>query len=251
MVETCIHCLVQVNTILRCTSSCLTSANISPAYPGSILLSSAALSIAFFLLAIVFRNDLKKVIGFRIASIAFFSTALFTIGLIFNGHFVLKNLPFVIPAIGVGSYAISYFLSFYLIRISYRSVKLENKNLQNFVSNFSKQLKVKKPELYSFFSLEPKAFVVDGFKKAIFISESLMQKLDLFSIKAVLMHEIYHLKRRSGMLRNILSSLGNLGFRILPVPIKELERYEEEEIDKILLQQHKINMDKIKRKLWS
>lgn len=104
--------------------------------------------------------------------------------------------------------------------------------------------------MYVFFSKEPKAFVVDGFKKAIFLSDSLIERLDDKSIKAVLLHELYHLERGSGMLKNLLSSLSRLNFKILPVPIKELDRYEEEEIDKILLERHRINMEQIKMRLW-
>lgn len=239
-----------MSEIISCTSSCLTSSNISPTYPGSILLGSATLSIIFFFLAIYFKNDLKKFIGFRFASIAFLSTAIFTLGLIFNGHFILKNLTFIIPAIGIGSYTLSYFLSFYFIRFSYKPIKFENKTFRKFLIRITKRLNVGLPQVYVFISKEPKAFAVDGFKKAIFLSDSLIEKLDEKSIKGVLLHELYHLKRGTGMAKNFINSFANLNFKIMPVPINELERYEEGEIDKILMKKHRIDIEKIKAKLW-
>lgn len=250
MADACLYCIGQVSEIVSCTVSCLASSNIQPRYPGAIVFGGTALSIAFFFLAFYFKNNLKKFIGFRLVSIAFLSTAIFTVGLIFNGHFILKNLPIIIPAVGIVSYSLSYFLSFYLVKFSYKSMPFENKTFQKFMSRISKKLQIRLPKTYVFLSKEPKAFVVDGFKKAIFISDNLIERLDEKSIKAVLLHELYHLKRHTGMVRNFLSSISTLNFKMLPAPINELDRYEEEEIDKILLKKHGINMEKIKSRLW-
>ncbi len=219
-------------------------------YPEGVLAGSIALSVAFFILAFYFRNDLKKVVGFRLASIAFFATAIFTVGLIFNGHFILKNLPIVIPLIGIGSYSVSYFLSFYLIKNSYRSSQISDKRILIYISKISRKLKIKPPKLYQFISKEPRAFLVDGYRKAIFLSNTLLKELDFASLKAVILHELYHLKRRSGMFKNLANALGNLNFRILPVPIEELEQIEEKEIDKILEKNHGINLNEVRKKLY-
>ncbi len=213
-------------------------------------MGSAALSITFFFLAFYFKNNLKRFIGFRLISIAFLTTAIFTVGLVFNGHFILKNLPIIIPAVGISSYLISYFLSFHLIKFSYSTMAFESKTLQSFLSRISKKLNIRLPGIYIFFSREPKAFVVDGFKKAIFLSDSLVERLDRKSIKAILLHELYHLKRNTGMVKNLISSIATLNFKIMPVPINELDRYEEEEIDKILFEKYRIDMEQIKSKLW-
>jgi len=251
MVEACVYCINQASEIISCTTSCLASANIPPAYPGSILLGSVVLSLTFFFLASYFRNNLKRFIGFRLIGLAFLSTAFFTVGLIFNGHYILKNLPMIIPLIGTGSYVLSYFLSFYLIRLSYKPMVFENNTFQEFLARISKKMDLKLPDIYVFFSKKPGAFAVDGFKKAIFISDSLIEKLDGKSIKAVLLHELYHLKRRTGMIKSLITSMATLNFRLMPVPINELDMYEEEEIDKILLKEHGIDMEKVKSKLWS
>ncbi len=240
----------QINEIISCTNTCLASSSIVPAYPTSILVGSLALSLISFMVAFYFRNDLKKFIGLRLTSLAFLSTAVFTVGLIFNGHFILKNLPILIPAVGIGSYLISYFFSFYLIKFSYKPIFFQSKKLQNHLSKFSKKLKVKVPSMYVFFSKDPKAFVVDGSKQAIFLSDSLVEKLDDKSLKAVLLHELYHLKRHTGMIKNFINSVSTLNLRIMPVPINELDMYEDEEIDKILMRKYKINMEKIKMRLW-
>jgi len=251
MVESCLYCIGQVSEIVSCTSSCLVSSSIPPLYPGSIIFGTAVLSIISFFLAFYFRDNLRKFVGFRLASIAFLSTAVFTLGLVFNGHFILKNLPIIIPAVGISSYLLSYLFSFYLVKFSYRPMKFENKNLQNFLSKISKRLRIKVPNLYVFLSKEPKAFAVDSFKKAIFISDSLIERLDENSIKAVLLHELYHLKRGTGIVKNLISSIATLNFKIIPSPVNELEKYEEEEIDNILLKEYKIDIEKIKSKLWS
>ena len=251
MSSSCLYCISKAYEIVSCTSSCLTNSNITPSYPGSVFFGTATLSIIFFLAAFYFKNDLKKFIGFRLASIAFLSTSIFTLGLIFNGLYILKNLPFIIPLVGIGSYFISYLFSFYFIRISYNAVVFENKTFQRFLTKFSRKLNVKTPRIFMFISKEPKAFVVDGLKKAIFISDSLIEKLNNNSMKAVLLHELYHLKRGTGNLKNLINSIATLDFRIIPVPINELEKYEEEEVDKMLLAKHQIDMDAIKDKLWN
>ena len=247
---TCFYCLSEASRLFSCVNSCLNNSNIQPSFPAEILAASVALTGLFLFLALYFRYDIKKTVGFRLAGIASFSTAVFTVGLVFGGHFILKSLPWLIPSAGIGSYLISYFFSFYLVKKSYKSVKMENE-FSDYLKKLCKNLKVKVPSLHVFLSKEPKAFVVDGFKKAIFLSDSLIDRLDEKSIKAVLLHEVYHLKRRSGILKNLVSSFANLNFRIIPVPIDELEKREEEEIDKIILKRHGADIQKIKDRLWA
>lgn len=249
MSEACFYCLSQTSEIVTCVNSCLLNSGISPTYPTGILIGSAFLSITFLFLGAFFKNDIKKFIGFRLLSIAFLATSLFTLGLIFHGHFILKNLPIVIPLMGLLSYIGSYFFSYYIIRISHKPLPFSSNSLHIYLQKLSKKLGVNTPKLCIFFSREPKAFVVDGFKKAIFISYNLIEKMDEKSIKAILLHELYHLKRHSGILKNFVNSLANLNFRIIPVPLKELEKYDEEEVDKLLLKKHRIDIKKIKRKL--
>ncbi len=251
MTGSCIYCIQEAYRLISCTSSCLTNSNIPPVYPWSILFSSTFLSFVLFLLTFHFKDNLKKFIGFRLVSMAFLSTAIFTLGLIFNGHFILQNLPFIIPLFGIGSYMLSYFFSYYLVKFSYKPMVFESKSLHKFISRISKKLKIQVPSIYIFFSGEPKAFVVDGFKKAIFISDSLIEKLDANSVKTVLLHELYHLKRGSGMIKNLINSISNLNFNLIPVPINELEKYEEEEIDRILLEKHGRDIKRVKSKLWN
>lgn len=245
--ESCLYCFGQAAGIFSCTGSCLASAGIAPAYPGTALFVAVGLGLGAFAASFLFRSAAKKFIGLRLLSIASFVVALFITGLVFSGHFILKNLPILIPAVGVGSYMLSYFLSFYILRHSYRAIKLSVDFISTYVKRTAKKLGIVPPQVYLFRSPEPKAFIVDGYRKALFISNRLLSDLDRPSLSAVILHELYHLKRKSGAIKNIFSSLG---LRILPVPIKELELYEEEEIDRILLERHDIDMEKIKRRLW-
>lgn len=250
MQTSCLYCLAEASKLFSCTNTCLLQSNISPVTAGSFLGGGILLSIISVLFALAFKNDIKKVLGFRLLGIASLATTIFTVGFVFNGHLILKNLPILIPTIGIGSYIISYFFSFYFIKTTHKSMEVDDKKILNFTSKISKNLNVTKPSMYKFISKEPRAFLVDGNKKAIFLSNSLIERLDSKSLKAVILHELYHLKRRSGMLKNLVSSLGNLNFRLLPVPIEEFEQIEEKEIDKILMKRHRIDINKIRRKIY-
>src|SRR3989344_6956787 len=113
---TCFYCLSEASRLFRCVNTCLNNSNIQPSFPANILTVSVGLTGLFLFLALYFRYDIKKTIGFRLAGISSLATAIFTIGLIFGGHSILKSLPWTIPSIGIGSYLISYFFSFYLVK---------------------------------------------------------------------------------------------------------------------------------------
>lgn len=243
----CLYCLQQIEN-LACVNSCLSISGISTIYT-DVAIGGMSLSVIFVLLALVFRKNLKRSLGLKLLAITSLTIGVVTIGLIFNGHWLLKNIPLVIPAVGAGSYITSYFLSFHLLRFSYKPKPMNDRLLSNYAKRASKELGIKKPHFYIFSSKRPQAFLVGGYKKAVFLSKDLIKKLDSNSIKNVVLHELYHLKRRSTLMKNIVSSFGNLTFRILPVPIDELEKIEESEIDRILLNNHKIDMNEVRKKL--
>jgi|GEM_PF-2889081 len=244
----CFYCLTETDFV-SCTTSCLGEAGIVPAFPGTILFGSLLLAFAFFILALHFRKDLKKFVGLKLASIAFASTTIFVTGLVFGGHTILKELPILIPAFGIGSYMLTHFFSFYLVKASYKTIRFGGK--EDVLSKLSRAVGVKAPKLYVIFDKVPRAFSIYGFRKAIFISDSLLEKLNSKEIETVLLHELYHIKRKTGLFKNIINTLSNLNFRLIPAPVAELEHYEEKEIDKILLKKHRIDTNLVRRKLWS
>lgn len=221
---------------------------VDPQFAGGILYLTAALAAITFLFSFLFKNDLKRFLGFRLASIGFFASSVFTLGSVFGAPAILRELVWLVPAAGIGSFLVSYFLSFYLLKRNYRAEPLPGmgKNLKN----LSAKLKISAPKIFTFKSVEPRAFSVDGFRKAIFLSDNLVSKLGKKDLSAVLLHELYHLKRRSGAWKNFFSACQNLSLRILPLPIDLLEKKEEKEVDEIVAAEHGIDMSVVRKKLW-
>ena len=231
----CLYCANQyLHEIQGCVSNCVQQSGVDPQFAGGILYLTAALAAITFLFSFLFKNDLKRFLGFRLASIGFFASSVFT--------FSSRKIA------GIGSFLVSYFLSFYLLKRNYRAEPLPGmgKNLKN----LSAKLKISAPKIFTFKSVEPRAFSVDGFRKAIFLSDNLVSKLGKKDLSAVLLHELYHLKRRSGAWKNFFSACQNLSLRILPLPIDLLEKKEEKEVDEIVAAEHGIDMSVVRKKLW-
>ncbi|HLE07459.1 MAG TPA: M48 family metalloprotease [archaeon] len=245
----CLYCANQyLHEIQGCVSNCVQQSGVDPQFAGGILYLTAALAAITFLFSFLFKNDLKRFLGFRLASIGFFASSVFTLGSVFGAPAILRELVWLVPAAGIGSFLVSYFLSFYLLKRNYRAEPLPGmgKNLKN----LSAKLKISAPKIFTFKSVEPRAFSVDGFRKAIFLSDNLVSKLGKKDLSAVLLHELYHLKRRSGAWKNFFSACQNLSLRILPLPIDLLEKKEEKEVDEIVAAEHGIDMSVVRKKLW-
>src|SRR3989344_2980858 len=246
------NCLYCANQYLReihgCVSNCVQQSGVDQQFAGGILYAAAALAAITFLFSFLFRNDLKKFLGFRLASIGFFASAIFTLGSAFGAPAILRELAWLVPAAGIGSFLISYFFSFYLLKRNYKAEPLAG--MGKSLKALSAKLKISAPKIFIFNSKEPRAFSVDGFRKAIFLSDNLVSKLGKKDLSAVLLHELYHLKRRSGAWKNFFSAAQNLTFKIFPLPIDLLEKKEEREIDAEIFREHKINTSKIRSRLW-
>ncbi len=110
-----------------------------------------------------------------------------------------------------------------------KSVYIENKRLLNLVKYYSNELNIKEPKLFILDSAKPKAFSFSYFLNAIFISIGLIELLSYNELKAVIFHELSHIKQRSPLLKfssfmlKISSPLA--GFSSL---ISELDRHEDE-----------------------
>lgn len=250
MSSNCLYCLSQLEQTPVCVSQCLVNNSIQPQFPAAVLFGSLFIALILFVLAVKFRGNLKQFIGMRILSIGFFVAAIFTIGLVFNGHAILREIPLAIFGVGLVSYAVPYFFSLSLVRSNYKSVPFLCPSTSKFVQDMGKKFGLNSLKLFLFFSKEPKAFSVDGFRKAVFLSDSLIQKLDQKEVEAVILHELQHLKRKSGLLKNFIASIRNLSLKVIPAPIAELEKYEEAEIDKILEEKFGVNTNAIREKLW-
>src|SRR3989338_1198032 len=235
----CLYCANQyLHEIQGCVSNCVQQSGVDPQVAGGGLYLTAALAAITFFFSFLFKNDLER----------FFASSVFTLGSVFGAPAILRELVWLVPAAGIGSFLVSYFLSFYLLKRNYRAEPLPGmgKNLKN----LSAKLKISAPKIFTFKSVEPRAFSVDGFRKAIFLSDNLVSKLGKKDLSAVLLHELYHLKRSSGAWKNFFSACQNLSFKILPLPIDLLEKKEEREIDAEIFREHKIDTSKIRSRLW-
>ena len=112
--QNCLHCANHFNVVQKCISNCLQSAGVQPEFAGYLLLITGALALAFFFFSFLFKNDLKKFLGFRLASIGFFASSIFTLGSAFGAPAILRELVWLVPAAGIGSFLVSHFFSFYL-----------------------------------------------------------------------------------------------------------------------------------------
>jgi Zn-dependent protease with chaperone function len=220
--------------------------------PGVIILGGIVAAVVMAALAVfAFRKDLRKAFSLKLLSIAALFTSIFTIGLVFSSTWILRELPIAIVAFAIGSYLISHFFSYYIIRLTYKAIPLTNRKVLDYLASASKELKVRTPMIYSFRSGEDRAFLVGGYRNAIMISESLVSKLDFESLKAVILHELYHLQRNSTAVRNAVSAISTLGLKLIPAPVNEFNELDEDEIDRIMLEEHGIRMDDIRKLLGS
>ncbi len=240
----CISCLPQLTQALNCISSCVEQAGVPPAYPASVFLFTAAFSLVSFLVSLSFSARIRPFLAARILSLTFLSLSLFTALLTLNAPAVLHTLPFLLPIVAISSSILSYSLSFRLVTSQLRFLPLRHSPLNRSLVRWCRRLRLPRPALYIYFSKEPGAFAIDGFRKAVFLSDSLLARLSPREHHAVLLHELYHLSRHSGRLKNLARS-----FSLLPFPVHTLEKTEEKEIDH-LLSAHRMDMAAIRKKLW-
>ncbi len=94
--------------------------------------------------------------------------------------------------------------SFILAPIYYiytSSKELENSSIIKFVKRYSKVLKINPPKIYILDKSKPLAFSIISFKPAIFLTVGLFDILKMDEIKAVLLHELYHIASKSSFLK--------------------------------------------------
>ncbi|MBI4895039.1 MAG: M48 family metalloprotease [Candidatus Aenigmarchaeota archaeon] len=91
--------------------------------------------------------------------------------------------------------------------VYYKKSVLENIQINKFVENQSKRLKITKPEIYTVNTANPLAFSFRSFKSGIFLSAGLLDILKKREVEAVILHELGHIKRKASLLTSSISIL--------------------------------------------
>lgn len=82
-----------------------------------------------------------------------------------------------------------------------KSISVQNKKIINLVDTYSKKLEIKEPRVFILDSAKPRAFSFTYFFNAIFLSVGLIEILKFNELKAVILHELSHIKQRSPLLK--------------------------------------------------
>jgi Zn-dependent protease with chaperone function len=126
--------------------------------------------------------------------------------------------------------------------------KIKDERVERITAEEAAELSLKKPEIIVFHNSEPSAFVVSGYKKIIFISSGLIELLDENELKAVIKHELMHLKGSFFNIKRFFSSVKAGTFGLLPIHFEELDELEEITLDRKMGKETEV-LDKAREKL--
>lgn len=88
-----------------------------------------------------------------------------------------------------------------IYKFSSKKIMIESEWISNFIRKYSKKMNIKTPMLYAIDDAKPFAFSFRSFISTIFMSIGLMEILNKEEIKAVLLHEMSHIKQKSSILK--------------------------------------------------
>ncbi|MBI2530064.1 MAG: M48 family metalloprotease [Candidatus Diapherotrites archaeon] len=215
---------------LSCIATCIASQNPVIAFLNYILIGIIGIS-AFAL--IVFGRHFSLKTNFLLKSAFLTSLFLFLIVLLFatpasaNSLFVYTHTSLLLLI--VGYFAFSYLFAPFIMRIGLK--RTANAEVEGIITEESKNLNIKKPSIFVFADSQASAFTVSGIKKAVFISTALVERLNKDELKAVLTHELLHLKGNFFNLKRFFSSVRAGFFGLIPIQVEELDILAEDKID--------------------
>jgi Zn-dependent protease with chaperone function len=88
-----------------------------------------------------------------------------------------------------------------LFRLSSKKSEIDVKWIINFVKKQSKLMNIKVPKMYIADNAKPVAFSFRSLKSAIFMSVSMFEIMNKQEIKAIILHELAHIKQKSSVLK--------------------------------------------------
>ncbi|PIN98787.1 MAG: hypothetical protein COT90_02700 [Candidatus Diapherotrites archaeon CG10_big_fil_rev_8_21_14_0_10_31_34] len=143
-------------------------------------------------------------------------------------------------------FVVSYIFSPLLMQIGL--TKTKDERVEKITKEESVKLSILNPEIIVFVNAEPNAFVVSGYKKIIFISTGLIDLLNEKELRAVIKHELMHLKSSFFNIKRFFSSVRAGTFGLLPIHFEELDILEEIKLDRKMGKETEV-LDKAREKL--
>lgn len=133
---------------------------------------------------------------------------------------------------GTGATLLLSFIALpYLYNWASKSQEIKNGNAKEFVREQSKALGIREPKLYATHEIIPRAYSITNIRPSIFLSVGLYELLDKKELEAVLLHELYHIRKKTSFWKfsvNILKTFYPLASFIT---INESMSQEEKEAD--------------------
>jgi len=219
-----------VTSELSCIATCIASQNPAIAFLNYTLLAIIGISA---ILLVVFGRRFSLKTNFLLKSAFLTSLFLFLIVLLFatpasaSSLFVYTHTSLLLLI--VGYFILSYLFAPFIMRIGLK--RTFNPQVENIIEEESKTLGIRKPSIFVFIDAQASAFTVSGIRKAVFISTALVEKLSKEELKAVLTHELLHLKGNFFNLKRFFSSIRAGFFGLIPIQVEELDILAEDKID--------------------
>ena len=232
---------------LSCIATCIASQNPAIAFLNYTLLAIIGISA---ILLVVFGRRFSLKTNFLLKSAFLTSLFLFLIVLLFatpasaNSLFVYTHTSLLLLI--VGYFALSYLFAPSIMRIGLK--RTFDSQVENIIEEESKTLGIKKPSIFVFIDAQASAFTVSGIKKAVFISTALVERLSKEELKAVLTHELLHLKGNFFNLKRFFSSIRAGFFGLIPIQVEELDILAESKIDESM-EKEKQALERAREKL--
>jgi Zn-dependent protease with chaperone function len=123
-----------------------------------------------------------------------------------------------------------------LFRLSSKRSAIDVKWIINFVKKQSNKMNIKVPKLYVMDNAKPAAFSFRSLKSAIFMSVGMFEVMNKQEIKAIILHELAHIRQKSSILK-----FSNSLLRVIS-PLSILARFnqdssrEEEKADEFVVE---------------
>ena len=232
---------------LSCIATCIASQNPAIAFLNYTLLAIIGISA---ILLVVFGRRFSLKTNFLLKSAFLTSLFLFLIVLLFatpasaNSLFVYTHTSLLLLI--VGYFALSYLFAPSIMRIGLK--RTFDSQVENIIEEESKTLGIRKPSIFVFIDAQASAFTVSGIRKAVFISTALVEKLSKEELKAVLTHELLHLKGNFFNLKRFFSSIRAGFFGLIPIQVEELDILAESKIDESM-EKEKQALERAREKL--
>lgn len=114
---------------------------------------------------------------------------------------MLHLISYALPTTLIASTLVGVIAIPALYTFSGKKMTIDSKWIIDFVKRHSKKLNIRMPRLYAIDNMKPVAFSFRSFISAIFVSVGLLEIMNDKEIKAVLLHELAHIKEKSSILK--------------------------------------------------